>query len=172
MAGRTTNRKTQKEPQDGEAQKNVPAQQNGQPETPIPQGEGQSTQGRPQNHVQTAPQNHEQSLPMVFDVRIHSIKPNDSIKGTASININNAFAVRGLKIVEGSNGLFVSMPSYKAGNEYRDICFPITVECRRQLNDAVISAYEQAFTQGQNSVAKLHEMQQAPEGQAMEMTGM
>lgn len=112
-------------------------------------------------------------LPLQFDVRIHSIQPGESIKGTASVNINGAFAVRGVKIVEGSNGLFVSMPSYKAGNEYKDICFPITPECRKQLNDAVLGAYEQAVVQGQNTVAKHHGMQQAaPEGQAVEMAGM
>ena len=61
---------------------------------------------------------------MQLEVRIHSIRPSDSIKGTASVNINGAFAIRGVKIIEGSNGLFVSMPSYKAGNEYKDICFP------------------------------------------------
>ncbi len=113
-----------------------------------------------------------QTKPLDFDVRIHSIKPNESIKGTASVNINGAFAIRGVKIIEGSNGLFVSMPSYKVGNEYKDICFPITPECRKQLNDAVLGAYEQALTQSQNSMAKHHEMQQAPEGQAMDMTGM
>lgn len=104
--------------------------------------------------------------PLDFDVRIQSIK------GTASVNINGAFAIIGVKIIEGSNGLFVSMPSYKVGNEYKDICFPITPECRKQLNDAVLGAYEQALTQSQNSMAKHHEMQQAPEGQAMDMTGM
>ena len=112
------------------------------------------------------------AAPLQFDVRIQSIKPNDSIKGTASVNINDAFAIRGVKIIEGSNGLFVSMPSYKVGNDYKDICFPITQECRKQLNDAVLTAYEQAITQGQRSVAKHHEMQQAPQGQAMEMSGM
>ena len=95
-----------------------------------------------------------QTKPLDFDVRIHSIKPNESIKGTASVNINGAFAIRGVKIIEGSNGLFVSMPSYKVGNEYKDICFPITPECRKQLNDAVLGAYEQALTQSQNSMAK------------------
>ena len=111
--------------------------------------------------------------PMQFDVRIQSIKPGDSIKGTASVNINGAFAVRGIKIIEGSNGLFVSMPSYKVGNEYKDICFPITQECRKQLNDAVLGAYEQALAQGQNTVVKHQRMQQpAPEGQTVEMAGM
>ena len=105
-----------------------------------------------------------QTKPLDFDVRIHSIKPNESIKGTASVNINGAFAIRGVKIIEGSNGLFVSMPSYKVGNEYKDICFPITQECRKQLHEAVIGAYEQAISQGQDTVAKHHGMQ-APEGQ-------
>lgn len=114
---------------------------------------------------------HKEAAPVQFEVRIHSIRPGDSIKGTASVNINGAFAVRGIKIIEGSNGLFVSMPSYKAGNEYKDICFTITQECRKQLHDAVIGAYEQAITQGQDTVAKHHEMQ-APEGQAIEMSGM
>lgn len=111
--------------------------------------------------------------PLHFDVRIKSIRPGDSIRGTASVNINGAFAVRGIRIIEGSSGLFVSMPSYKAGNEYKDICFPITAECRKQLNDAVLGAYEQALAQGQDTVEKHHGMQQsAPEGQAVEMTGM
>ena len=104
-------------------------------------------------------------------IRDRSIRPGDSIKGTASVNINGAFAIRGVKIIEGSNGLFVSMPSYKAGNEYKDICFPITQECRKQLHEAVIGAYEQAISQGQDTVAKHHGMQ-APEGQPMEMAGM
>lgn len=46
------------------------------------------------------------------------------------------------------------MPSYKVGNEYKDICFPITQECRKQLHEAVIGAYEQAISQGQDTVAK------------------
>lgn len=125
------------------------------------------------NHRQLAPSgagNKENSL-LQFDVRIQSIRPGESIKGTASVNINGAFAIRGVKIIEGSNGLFVSMPSYKVGNEYKDICFPITQECRKQLHEAVIGAYEQAISQGQDTVAKHHGMQ-APEGQPMEMAGM
>ena len=82
------------------------------------QGEAQSEQAK-------------QTQPLDFDVRIQSIKPSDAIKGTASVNINGAFAIRGVKIIEGSNGLFVSIPSYKVGNEYKDICFPITPECRK-----------------------------------------
>ena len=128
---------------------------------------GKGTKNNQQNaQSETQSEQAKQTQPLDFDVRIQSIK------GTASVNINGAFAIRGVKIIEGSHGLFVSMPSYKVGNEYKDICFPITPECRKQLNDAVLGAYEQALTQSQNSMAKHHEMQQAPEGQAMDMIGM
>ena len=113
------------------------------------------------------------TLPMQYDVRVHSLRLDGNCRAHASVNINGSFAVRGVKVIESSKGLFVSMPSYRAGNgEYKDICFPITQECRKRLNDAVIGAYEQALTQSQSSMAKHHEMQQAPEGQAMDMTGM
>lgn len=127
--------------------------------------------GRNHRTAGTIRSREQRKLPLQFDVRIQSIRPRESIKGTASVNINGAFAIRGVKIIEGSNGLFVSMPSYKAGNEYKDICFPITQECRKQLHEAVIGAYEQAISQGQDTVAKHHGMQ-APEGQPMEMAGM
>jgi stage V sporulation protein G len=72
------------------------------------------------------------------------------MRANASVNINDSFAIRNIKVVEGSKGLFVSMPSYKAGNgEYKDICFPCTKEAREQFNEAVIGAYQQALTQGQ-----------------------
>lgn len=119
----------------------------------------------------TAQSNLKARLPMHFDVRIQSIKPEDSIKATASLNINGAFAVRGIKVIEGSKGLFVSMPSYKVGSEYKDICFPVTKECRDQIQNAVLSAYENAITLGQNSVQKHHDMK-APDGQPMAMAGM
>ena len=45
------------------------------------QGEAQSEQAK-------------QTQPLDFDVRIQSIKPSDAIKGTASVNINGAFAIR------------------------------------------------------------------------------
>ena len=121
------------------------------------------------NNQQQETPKEKRTLPVEFEVRIHSIKPNETVKASASVNINGMFAIRGVKIVEGSNGLFIAMPSYKSGNEYKDICFPITSECREQLHSALMNAYENAIMQGQSSVAKHHEMKQPPEGQEMNM---
>ena len=85
-----------------------------------------------------------------YDVKIQSIRPEGTLRATATVNINDAFAIRGVKLMEGSKGLFVSMPSYKAGNgEYKDICFPCTAESRKEFDHAVFGAYEQALTQSQ-----------------------
>ena len=86
---------------------------------------------------------------MKIDVRINSLTPGDSnVKAIASANLDDCFAVKNIRVVEGKNGLFVSMPSYKgADGEYHDLCFPTTSEFRKLLNSAVADAYKQAITQ-------------------------
>ena len=90
-----------------------------------------------------------------LDVRITSMYPPGSQGGTraiASATIAGCFAVRGIKIVEGGkDGLFVSMPGQiNSKGEIKDICFPYTREARAELESAVVTAYQQALTQGMN----------------------
>lgn len=118
----------------------------------------------PQQQVQAAA---EQPLPMKIDVKISSIRPEGNIRAYASVNLNDCFAIRNVKVMDSTKGLFIAMPSYKSGNgEFKDICFPITKEFREQLNNAVIDAYRQALTQsqGQNrQKAEASPFEQAPE---------
>ena len=78
-----------------------------------------------------------------------------------SVSLNGCFAIRGVKVVDGSNGPFVSMPSYKGRDGYKDICFPCTKEFHEQLHQAVLDAYQQALTQ-------LPQRQQEGQGQSQE----
>ena len=84
-----------------------------------------------------------------LDVRITSMYPpgvQGGIRAYASATIAGCFAVRGIKIVEGGkDGLFVSMPSRKTQDGYKEICFPVTAEFRNQLYGAVMDAYHQAL---------------------------
>jgi stage V sporulation protein G len=69
------------------------------------------------------------------------------VKAAAALVIGGVFVVRGVRLIEGSKGMFVSMPSQKsADGEYFDICFPINNETRMQIFDAVTAAYEKAQT--------------------------
>lgn len=92
---------------------------------------------------------------MKIDVRINSLMPGEgSVKATASANLDDCFAVKNIRVVEGKNGLFVSMPSYKGTDgEYHDLCFPTTPELRKQINGAVAEAYKQAIVQLQEQTA-------------------
>ena len=60
-----------------------------------------------------------------LDVRITSMYPpgvQGGIRAYASATIAGCFAVRGIKIVEGGkDGLFMSMPSRKTQDGYKDI---------------------------------------------------
>jgi stage V sporulation protein G len=84
-------------------------------------------------------------LPVQYDVRINSLNTSGNRLATASVNINGQFAIRGVKVMSGQNGTFVSMPSYKTADGYHDYCFPCTKEAKVEFDRAVIGAYQQAI---------------------------
>ena len=118
----------------------------------MPEVNAQTTASAEIHENQEAPK-----LPMRYDVRIHSLRMNGSTKGNASVTLNGQFGIRGVRVMEGANGLFVSMPSWKDNNnEYHDICFPCTKEARTEFDKAVLTAFEQAqanMASGQNQTA-------------------
>ena len=69
-------------------------------------------------------------------------KENSRIRGIASVVLDECFAVHGIRIIEGDGGLFIAMPSRKTNNdEYHDIAHPITQDCRKMFEEAIISEY-------------------------------
>ena len=87
------------------------------------------------------------ALPTRLEVKIHSLHTDGPVLANASVTLNGCFAVRGLRVVDSENGPFVSMPRYKSGSEYQDICFPCTKEFHQQFHQAVLDAYQQALSQ-------------------------
>lgn len=122
----------------------------------------------PRAKTTPAPQEDRQSQPLEYTVNIYPSKGDGPQKASATVNINGQFAIRGLKIMEGSKGLFVSMPSYRAGNgEYKDICFPYTKEARTGFDLAVLTAYEQKLAQSQTAARQEVPAPQQEQGQQM-----
>jgi len=77
----------------------------------------------------------------VTDVKL-TLRSNEKLKGFANITIDNAFVVRGLKIISGSKGLFVSMPSKRRPNgTFQDVAHPINKETRDMIENKVLEAY-------------------------------
>ncbi|HCL4480083.1 TPA: SpoVG family protein [Clostridium botulinum] len=63
------------------------------------------------------------------------------VKALASITLDNVFVVTGVKVVEGSKGLFVTMPQTKKEDKYFDIAFPLDKELRTEIQEKVLEAY-------------------------------
>lgn len=83
----------------------------------------------------------------ITDVRIRKIKADTGkLKAVASIIIDDCFAVHDIKIIEGSEGTFIAMPSRKTpDDEYKDIAHPINSETREQVKAVILTAYEKAL---------------------------
>lgn len=105
-------------------------------------------------------------FPMQVDVKIHTLHTSGPVLANASVDLNGCFAIRGVKVMDSSGGPFVSMPSYKSGGEYRDICFPCTKEFHQQFHQAVLNAYQQALNQ---IPQRQQESQEAPPVREMKM---
>lgn len=79
----------------------------------------------------------------ITDVRIYLRENSGNLKAYASVTLDGAFVVHGIKVLEGENGLWVSMPSTRnRRGEFKDVFHPITRESRDQLVNAVLQAYE------------------------------
>lgn len=91
----------------------------------------------------------QEQLPTYIDVKISSIHTDGARLATASATLNGCFAIRGIKVMSGSKGPFISMPSYKTSDGYRDVCFPITKDFREQLHATVLEAYQHELAQVQ-----------------------
>ena len=82
--------------------------------------------------------------PIISDIRIFSVNNKKAnCCAMVSVTLANVFCISGIKIMDGSKGLFVAMPSAKnKKDEWHDICYPITKEFRKVMNDSILNAFE------------------------------
>jgi len=79
----------------------------------------------------------------VTQVRVFPVEE-DKLKAFVSIIIDDCFVVSDIKIIQGSNGLFISMPSKKRKNgTFRDIAHPLNSETRKHIEERVIAKYRE-----------------------------
>jgi stage V sporulation protein G len=77
----------------------------------------------------------------VTGVKVYKIEGKDKLRATATITLEDAFMVHGLKIIEGETGLFVVMPAVKKNGTFKDIAHPVTSEMRNAIVGAVLDEY-------------------------------
>lgn len=77
------------------------------------------------------------------EVKVFPVSDDEKLKAYATIVFDNCFVVRDLKIIKGTSGLFVAMPSKKKKDgTYRDTAHPLNNETRQMIEEAVLGEYE------------------------------
>ena len=78
----------------------------------------------------------------ITEVRV-TLKDEERLRGFANVTFDDAFVVRGMKIIRGNDGYFVAMPSRKRPDgTHQDIAHPINAAMRQELEEKVIEAFE------------------------------
>ncbi len=81
----------------------------------------------------------------ITDVRINKVEGDEKLRAFASLVLDDCFLVGDLRVVEGEDGYFVSMPSKrKRDGSFKDIAFPLNNETREAIEQRVLLAYEAA----------------------------
>lgn len=76
------------------------------------------------------------------EVRVFPVNE-EKLKAYVTITIDDCFVVRDLKVIQGTNGLFVAMPSKKRKDgSFKDTAHPLNNETREMIEKMVLSAYE------------------------------
>ena len=81
----------------------------------------------------------------ITEVKVFPIQE-EKLKAFVSIVFDQCFMVNDIKIIQGRDGLFISMPSRKKKNgEFKDVAHPLNNETRRMIETKVLAEYERVL---------------------------
>ena len=89
-------------------------------------------------------------------MRIRKISKEGKMKAIVSITLDGEFVVHDIKVIEGEKGLFIAMPSRRAGDgEYRDIAHPINSQTREMIQNIILERYEAVLEEDETDSAQI-----------------
>lgn len=85
----------------------------------------------------------------------------EKLKAYVTIVLDGCFVVRDLKIINGSTGLFVAMPSKKRSDgSYKDIAHPLDKDTRVMMEKTILEAYLAEIKKGFNASSDDDDLQE------------
>jgi len=71
----------------------------------------------------------------------------EKLKAFVSIVFDRCFMVNDIKVIQGREGLFISMPSRRKRNgRFKDVAHPLNNETRRMIEDRILADYDMAIS--------------------------
>ncbi len=90
----------------------------------------------------------------ITEIRIH-LMGEDRLKAFASATFDDSFVVRNMKVVEGTKGVFLCMPSRKLPDgTHKDMVHPVNQEFREYLEESILKAYQQELLKNPQGLEK------------------
>lgn len=76
-------------------------------------------------------------------VRLHRLDGDSKLKAFVDIAVGE-FVVKGLRVVQGSKGLFLGLPQEKGKDgKWYNVFYPKNKEAGQELTDLILAAYEE-----------------------------
>lgn len=83
----------------------------------------------------------------ITEVKVFPVSE-EKLKAFVSIVFDRCFMINDIKIIQGRDGLFVSMPSRKKKNgEFKDVAHPLNNDTRRVIEAEVVAEYERVLAE-------------------------
>lgn len=83
----------------------------------------------------------------ITDVKVFPVAE-DKLRAYVTITLDDCFVVRDLKVIQGTNGLFVAMPAKKRKDgTYKDVAHPLNADMRERLERRVLEEYARSANQ-------------------------
>ncbi len=83
----------------------------------------------------------------ITEVKVFPVNE-EKLKAFVSIVFDRCFMVNDIKIIQGRDGLFISMPSRKKKNgEFKDVAHPLNNETRQMIEIQVVQEYERVLAE-------------------------
>lgn len=78
--------------------------------------------------------------------RIYKLPNAKSLKAFADINVNDALLIKGVRVMDGKRGIFVTMPREQSvkDKKWYDTVRCLSKEVREEISGKVLQAYQQA----------------------------
>ena len=93
-----------------------------------------------------------------MDVRITRFVKFDgkgTLKAFCDVAVGNSLLIRGVRVVEGKNGAFVSMPRQLSGTgKWYDSVVPLTPEIKLNIHRAVLEAFQTKSDDGTTTMQR------------------
>lgn len=90
----------------------------------------------------------------ITEIKVFTVNE-EKLKAYVTIVLNNCFVVRDLKIISGTTGLFVAMPSKRRKDGvFKDIAHPLNQSTRAMMEQKILDAYLAEIKKPGRSIAQ------------------